>query len=181
MTDTIETKLTQAAEARREHRPDDALKLYGQAQDDARKSANSIQLARALSGLGQVRRDADDKASALAHYTEAVDVLRAANEPMQLAHTLRHASDIASQLGNYDQARSYINEALDIYRKHKEVAPLELANTLRVFALNEERHLRTIWQETASLYSSAGIDAGVTESKFHLENLSRTRPPEESR
>ena len=172
MTDTIDIKLTQAAQARREHRPADALNLYGQAQTEARESANAVQLARALSGLGQIRRDADDKASALAHYTEAVDVLRAANEPMHLAHTLRHAGDIASQLGDFEMARTYIAEALTIYRNHPEVAPLELANTLRVSALNAERGALAAWQEAKTLYAVVDVQAGIDGAQYHVRHLS---------
>ena len=172
MTDTIETKLTQAAKARSEHLPADALILYEQARAEAQAASHTLQLARALSGLGQIHRDLGDNVTALAHYIEAIKLLRAASEPIRLAHTLRHVGDISSELGHHAQARTHITEALNIYRNHQEVAPLELANTLRVLALNEERHLRIIWQEAGVLYAAAGITVGLNESKAHIQHLS---------
>jgi tetratricopeptide (TPR) repeat protein len=172
MTETIETKLTQAAQARRENLPADALALYEQARVEAQAASHTLQLARALSGLGQIHRDLGDNVTALDHYIEALKLLRPADEPIRRADTLRHAGDIASELGHHAQARTHITEALDIYRNHKEVAPLELANTLRVLALNEERHLRIIWHEAGTLYATAGITAGLNESKAHIQHLS---------
>ncbi len=98
-------------------------------------------------------------------------LLRAANDNHLLAYALRHAADIRSQLREYAIAGAHIEEAIRLYRGFDPPAPLDLANALRVQALNDERQAHASWKEAESLYAAEGIDEGVGECRAHLNAL----------
>jgi hypothetical protein len=135
---TIKSTLTQAAEALREHRPQDALRLCGEAVAQARQTEDAL----------------------------------------QLASTFRHTANINSKLGRYEIATAQISEAVSIYRRCTSPSPLDLANALRVSALNEERRLVHVWHETKDLYASLNVQAGVEEAEHHIQKLSPPQTPE---
>ena len=80
-----------------------------------------------------------------------------------------------SELHEYAAAASHIEEAIRLYRgfalEDDASASLDLANALRVAALNNERQAHAHWREAASLYASGDIAAGVDESQHHLQQL----------
>lgn len=118
----------------------------------------------------------NDNQSSLRHYTNAVEIYRDQNDSLRLAHTLRHVAEILRHEGHLAEAGQNYIEALDMYRKHEGTPPLDLANTLRGFALlktdlNEVAASERLWQEARTLYQSLGIQAGVDESDAQLHML----------
>ncbi len=78
-----------------------------------------------------------------------------------LPMTLRYTADIHAQLGFFDQSATEIAEAIRIYREHASEHALDLANALRISALNAERRAHAAWHEAESLYASVDVQAGV--------------------
>ncbi len=174
--------LRQAAHARRSGESAEAERLYKEAAAEA-KAKDDAARAEALMGTAQMRRDQDDRVSAAICYAEAITLLRAANDTCLLAHGLRHAADVRSELHEYAVAASHIDEAIRLYRallRSPDPPPaLDLANALRVSALNNERAARAAWNEARELYGSVAAgdvteDAGVKESSTHLGYLAAT-------
>lgn len=93
---------------------------------------------------------------------------RKEREPRQLAHTLRHVGDLERELGRGDLADAHLVEALDIARREN-VAPLELANTIRPLALL--RGDIALLEEARELYESVNVQPGVEEMTRHIERL----------
>ena len=123
----------------------------------------------------QTRRDRGDRIGAAIVYAEAITLLRANNNTTrQLAYALRHAADVRSRLKEYAVAASHIEEAVRLYRTlvlSDEATPLDLANALRVAALNAERQAHSAWQEARGIYDELAITAGVEECSERLESL----------
>lgn len=171
-----EELLAQGYQARREGRPADALRNFGDALAGFRESGKLQQSARALAGLGQIERDLGNTAMAARHYRDAVAILRSGDQPLVLAHTIRHLGDILRERGELDEAVPCLSEALEIYRRHKEAAPLDVANAIRVYALlkgsmGNAQESAELWREAGDLYQSLGLEAGVSESKERIASL----------
>jgi tetratricopeptide (TPR) repeat protein len=98
-------------------------------------------------------------------YLAAVEVCRASGDVRVLAHTLRHLGDIEREMGRMDDAKIHLVEALDIARR-EEVAPLELANTVRVLALIRDDE--ALWREAHALYVRANVPPGIAETARRL-------------
>lgn len=130
-----ETLVAEGYQARRDDRLEDAKSSFAAAIDLCRPTGNTALLARALAGLGQIERDIGNLNEALRLYREAVDLYRTLDEPLRLAHTIRHEGDILRHQEQLVHAQSCYKEALAIYRGHKDTLGLDLANTLRGFAL----------------------------------------------
>ena len=95
---------------------------------------------------------------------------------MRFAHAIRHLADILRHVGSAAEAAHYYEEALKVYRQHSESRPLDLANTLRGFALlkggiGESEGANSLWQEARSLYESVHVQAGVEESEREIARL----------
>ena len=125
-------------------------------------TAEELELA-AYAARQEGRRD-----EALDLYDQAVNAFDAAGEPMRSAHALRHVADLQRELGNLDAARESIEGVLQVYRG-EQVAPLEMANTLRVGAFIAEAEGRTVearecWRDAGRLYSEAGVADGAAEA-----------------
>ncbi len=162
--------LKQAAHARLSGETAEAERLYKKAAAEA-KAKDDVTHAEAILGVAQIRRDRGDLLSAAIHYAEAIHLLRGANATPQLAYALRHAADVHSKLHEYALAGAHIEEAIRLYRSLTPSAPLDLANALRVSALNHEREACAFWHEAKALYASLHIEAGVDESAHHLDKL----------
>src|SRR5215469_1117849 len=176
MTTSPADLLTEGYRARHEHRPVDAERNFAQAAELSRASGDQKALARSLAGLGQIKRDQDEMFEARRHYEDAVSACRKADDPQLLAHTVRHLADTLRKLGNPLPAEAAYEEALSIYRSHDLTRPLDLANTLRGFALLKSdpaqvAAARKLWQEAKELYATIGGDAGVAESDRQLALL----------
>jgi hypothetical protein len=89
MSDASDKLLSQALQARRERRLDDARRNLVEAVDPCRKAGVRVELAKALTGLGQIERDLDRSEAARQHYEEAVAIYRAEGDALRLAHTVR--------------------------------------------------------------------------------------------
>jgi uncharacterized protein len=178
MADAPETLLSRGYEARREHRLADAREIFAEAVQHYRETGEQNLLARALTGLGQIERDMAREDAALLLYEEAAAIYRSLGDPLRLAHTIRHVGDILRKLGKLDHgklaaAEACYAEALRIYREHAETSPLDLANTLRGFALlrgdnGDEAGAALLWREAGDLYAAVNVQAGVDESERRL-------------
>jgi tetratricopeptide (TPR) repeat protein len=172
--------ITLGYQARREGRLEDARRFFAEAVELCRaaRAGDASLLASALMGLGQIERDLKNRDAALEHYREAVKLYRSGVDPLRFAHTIRHLGDVPREDGVMDEARNCYEEALAIYRSHKETSPLDLANTLRGFALlrgfaGEAEEAKSLWQEARGLYQSVEVEAGVQESDRQIERLTR--------
>ena len=169
--------ITQGNEARRGHRFTEAKTFFSEAVEQARAASNSLQLATALTRLGDIERDLHHAETALGLYQQAVELLRAqpANiaDPLSLAHTVRHVADIALNLHQLDLAGPSYEEALSIYRSHPQTGSLDLANTLRGYALfktaiGETQTAISFWQEAGTLYNQVWQEPGSPFSESDL-------------
>src|SRR5271165_6268052 len=156
MCPTPEMLLKQGYEARREHRLAEAKDSFAEAVDLCRGASDQVMLARALTGLGQIERDLHETDAALKRYEDAVALYRTLDEPLLLAHTVRHVGDILRGQKKLELAAPCYKEALEIYRSHDHTAPLDLANTLRGYALLKSGTERTeeaieLWREARGL------------------------------
>ena len=128
---------------------------------------------------GRQARNAGDFAVARAHYAEAARIYRDQNNFLAYAHCIRHIADIYQQESNLVEARPLYEESLEVYRSDLETKLLDLANTVRPYALLNEKQgslevARMLWEEARQLYGSLRIDAGVAECDAHLRQLERT-------
>jgi tetratricopeptide (TPR) repeat protein len=163
--------------ARKEHRPRDAKQDFTEAIALSQSTNDRSSLARALAGLGQIERDLHDHPAALRHYEESVAVCRTLDDPLALAHTVRHLADIQRGQGEQELAEPHYAEALQIYRQHENTQPLDLANTLRGYALLKTANYKkqealTLWREARNLYAQCKVEAGVAECDHQIAILS---------
>jgi tetratricopeptide (TPR) repeat protein len=163
-------------EARGEKRLTDAKNCFAQAVDRCRKANDRLLLAHALSGLGQIEMDMGNAALALRHYSDAVDLRRTQGDPLLLAHSLRHVADILREQSQLEKAAPCYEEALELYRKLEQTRPLDLANTIRGYALlmadiGDPDEATFLWHEAMALYAESGVEAGVTESQSQIAFL----------
>ena len=143
-------------QSRREGRLQDAKASCTQAVELCRESGDRSLLASTLTGLGQIERDLKNRDVALELYREAVDILRSGTDQLRFAHTIRHVGDILRGDGSMEEARPCYEEALRIYRSHSETSLLDLANTIRGFALlkgavGEAEESKSLWREARGL------------------------------
>ena len=176
MSEVSNKLLQQALAARRKNRLADARRDLAEAVDVCRKAGVRVDLAKALTCLGQIERDLHHGEAALQHYGEAAALYRAEGYVLRLAHAVRHLGDIHRESKRPDLAESSYREALDLYRGHEETSPLELANALRGLAIlkddaGETEAARLLWEEARELYASVNVEAGVAESSRRLARL----------
>ena len=188
MDTVIESLLNEGYQARREHRLADAKRAYTEAVDLCRASNDQAHLAQSLTRLGGIERDLHEIDLSLAHYQEAADIYRRLNDPLSLAHTIRHVGDILRESGQIEPALPCYEEALRIYRNDRETGSLDLANTLRGFALLQTQREKIaeaielwkeagalynqVWQEPGSPYKEADLTPGILESREQIALLS---------
>jgi tetratricopeptide (TPR) repeat protein len=176
MASNAELLLKQGYQARRDHRYGDAKRIYAEAVGLCRSGDNRALLAQSLTRLGGSERDLGEIEASLAHYEEAVSIYRTLDDPLSLAHTIRHVGDILRELKMLAESAASYAEALDIYRRHPATDTLDLANTLRGFALlkastGEKEAAISLWREAGSLYSQVGVAPGVAESERQIALL----------
>lgn len=169
-------QLMREANRLRFERPHAAHRLYADAVERSRQAGMKRELIRALKGLGQIERDLENGAAALVLYEEAVALCRQEGDALMLAHTVRHVGDIHQEGGRDGLAEPCYNEALSIYRRDNETQPLDLANTIRPFALLKENageveEAKRLWAEARDLYAVANVAQGVAESSRRLARL----------
>src|SRR5580704_3694672 len=125
MADASEELLRKGYQARRENRLADAKQAFIGAVELCR-AQSGVSLARALTGIGQIERDEENRGLARQYYEEALAIYRLGGEPLRVAHTVRHLGDIHQEDGRLDLAELYHREALDLYRADQRTPPLEL-------------------------------------------------------
>jgi tetratricopeptide (TPR) repeat protein len=106
-------------------------------------------------------------------YAEAAQTYQREENPLAYAHTIRHIADMFLHEAKYAEAKPLYEEALELYRCNLGTKLLDLANTVRPFALLHEKMgdaetARQFWQEARNLYASLRIEPGVTECEGHL-------------
>ena len=176
MIEALKSLLNLAVTARNEGHGDEAERLYNEAAEQAR-AQDAVGRAEALIGAAQIRRDRGDRTGASIYLSEAITLLRNehANQPdtiaPALAHALRHAAELRSELGENAVAGSHIQEAVRLYRAITPTPTLDLANALRVAAMNNEREAVTAWREAQLLYNQVNVTAGHDEAAKHLDCL----------
>ncbi|MFN0165899.1 MAG: tetratricopeptide repeat protein [Bryobacteraceae bacterium] len=179
MSETIGDLLKQAVQERRENRLADARIHIIQAVDLCRQSAPPVDLAGALTRLGQIERDLENLDAARGHYEEAASLYRAEGDALRLAHTVRHVGDVLREQRRPDLAEACYQEALQIYRGDPQSPPLDLANAIRGLALlkdsaRDTEPARLLWAEARDLYAAVDVKAGVTECNSRLSLLAKT-------
>jgi len=169
--------MAQGHQARREHRFTEAKAFFSEAAQQARAASNNLQLVTALTRLGDIERDLHHPETALDLYQQASELIR--NQPanpadsLTLAHTVRHIADIARELHRLDLAGPNYSEALAIYRSHPQTGSLDLANTLRGYAMlktatGETQAAISLWQEAGTLYNQVWQEPGSPFSQADL-------------
>ena len=109
-------------------------------------------------------------------YIEAARLYREQNESLAYAHTIRHIADIHRKEGSFSEAKPLYEEALELYRSNLDTKLLDLANTVRPYAMLLEVQgdldsATKLWREASHLYGSLRIDEGVSECDTHLSRL----------
>ena len=161
-----------------------ALCQRGRGVAEEAKAQDAVIRAEALMGTAQTRRDQNDRISASIYLSEAITLLRNSyiTHPDEisrpLAHALRHAAEIRSELREYAVAGTHIQEAVRLYRAVSPPMPLDLANALRVSALNDEREAHASWVEAEALYREVDVQEGVAECRAHLDCLQPHETPD---
>lgn len=177
MIEAIKAVLARATLAHRSGEADEAERLFKEAAAEA-ANKDAVMRAEGLMGVAQSRRDNRDLIGASIYYAEAITLLRNAEATERLAYALRHAGDVRSELGEYAVAGAHTQEAVRLYRSLSPVPTLDLANALRVSALNDEREALASWTEAETLYAQAGVPEGATEAARRRASLaSATRKP----
>jgi tetratricopeptide (TPR) repeat protein len=181
MSETTENLRRRALQARRENRFDDARRDLLEALTVCGESGDEIDLAETLTALGQIERDLYHADAALQYYAEATAIYRKGDDPLRLAHAVRHLADIHRHEGHLDVAEACYREALDIYRNHEKIAPLDLANAIRGYAIMKQETGATLqaellWEEARKLYASVDVEAGVAESSRRLAAIANELP-----
>jgi tetratricopeptide (TPR) repeat protein len=175
---TPETLLNRGLQARREHRIADARRSFEDAITAARQGRDAPTLAQALIEMGRLERDQHELNAARRYYEDAANIYRTLNNPLRLAHTVRHVGDILQDAGKLSHAGPCYREALEIYRAHEQPPPVDLANTIRGYALlkgelRETREAIALWREARELYAAAHVQAGVLDCEEQIARLSR--------
>ena len=121
----------------------------------------------------RVERDLD---AARAHYAEAAEIYLGEENRLAYAHTIRHIADMFLAEAKHAEAKPLYEEALEIYRSSLDTKLLDLANTVRPYALLNEatgnlKLAREHWLEARNLYASLRLDVGVEECGKHLAAL----------
>ena len=109
-------------------------------------------------------------------YAEAAQLYRDENNTLAYAHTIRHIADMYLDESRLRDAQPLYEEALKLYRSNLHTKVLDLANTVRPYALVNEgldkfKVATQFWQEARNLYASLGLEVGIKECETHLERL----------
>lgn len=173
MSEPIQSLLAEGAQARREGRSADARAAYAEAAALSRQAGDTALLVQSLKGFGQILRDEGETYDSLECYEEAAALSCKLDNPLAFAHTIRHVADIQRNLEKFEGGAANYAEALRIYRAHPERNTLDLANTLRGYALLQSSMGRkaeaiALWQEAGELYDQVWREPGTPYSQSDL-------------
>jgi tetratricopeptide (TPR) repeat protein len=126
----------------------------------------------------QLKTDQGLHIQALPHALKSIEHYRASGEVQHIAHSVRHLADLEFKLGQLDGAEEHYREAIQIYINDDNTTKLNLANTLRGYAMLTESQENIVlalglWEEVKTLYNSIDIPEGVEEANQHLEALDK--------
>jgi tetratricopeptide (TPR) repeat protein len=174
---TVNELIAMGYRARKEGQPHEGRKIFSEAVRLAREAGDRVGLAGSLAGLGQIERDLRSTDAALRCYREATEIYRSEPNRQRFAHTIRHLGDILRGDGALAEARLCYEEALSVYRADGATLALDLANTIRGFALlkgelGEREEAKSLWEEARGLYASVDVQGGVRESESQIAKLS---------
>lgn len=185
--EAIQSLLARGAQARREGRGSDAKDAYSEAIALSRQGDDNLLLVQSLKGLGQILRDEGNKQEALERYEEAASACAELDNPLLYAHTVRHVADIQRELQQSADAESNYLKALAIYRNHPQRNTLDLANTVRGYAVTQAVLGRKteaialwreagdlydqVWREPESPYTESDLAPGIAESQRQIAML----------
>lgn len=113
---SIDRLFGQANKARRDGHYADARASLDALILIARRQANDILWAQALTIKAQVECDDDHAVAAVPLYEQAVKLYRQTSDVLALAATLRHLGDTYQSCEEYDEASARYEEALTIYQ-----------------------------------------------------------------
>ena len=181
MIEALKSLFNRATAARSEGHDDEAERLYKEAAEAAR-AQDTVGRAEALIGAAQIRRQRGDRSGASIYLSEAITLLR--NEfatqseciAPTLAYALTNAAELRGELGENAVAGTQIEEAVRLYRAIEPLPTLDLANALRVSAMNNEREALAAWTEAQTLYITIRENASIDEAQRHLEYLQQIAP-----
>src|ERR1700748_486493 len=88
---------------------------------------------------GRPARKEKNLAAARALYAEAAKIYADQNDSLAYAHTIRHIADMYVDESNLVAAKPLYEESLQIYRSDLNTKLLDLANTVRPYALLNEK------------------------------------------
>ena len=125
---------------------------------------------------GRRARSAGDRNAARGSYAEAAAQYRQEGLTLAWAHTIRHIADMWLEESEFESARPLYEDALEAYRASLDTRILDLANTLRPYALlneagGEVEVARACWREAEVLYGAIRVEEGVAECQEHLASL----------
>jgi tetratricopeptide (TPR) repeat protein len=170
-----------ATAARNEGHDDEAERLYKEAAEAAR-AQDAVTRAEALVGAAQIRRHKGDRPGASIYLSEAITLLRNefATKPESiaptLAYALTHAAEVRSELGENAVAGTQIEEAVRLYRAVDPLPAFDIANALRISAMNNEREALAAWTEAQALYVTISLQPSIDEAQQHLDSLQQIAP-----
>ena len=105
-----------AKAARHEGRLDEAISLYRDAADEARRQGDALVLAHRLRHIGDIFQDVGRDGEAAPFYAEALSLYRGAETPvLDLANLLRPLAMLKEKEGDRDGARACWTEAKALY------------------------------------------------------------------
>lgn len=137
---------------------------------------NFNSLGKVYAFLGQLEQDHKAYNKALLMYNKALHAFQKSNDEEKIAYTVRHIADLHQELGQHQIAEENYQKALSTYRAYVNAPSLDLANTLRGFALLQEGvgnkpAAKEAWVEARTIYLNMDIQAGVEECDGHLVAL----------
>lgn len=126
-----------------------------------------------LRAKAAVRTRRLDEAAEL--YWRALDAFEASGQPMRAAQMATHLAEVELEADRLEEASLRIAEVLLFYRG-REVPRLDMANTLRLAALVDEKRgfrdeARRFWSEAREMYAREGVHTGVAEAQRRLARL----------
>jgi tetratricopeptide (TPR) repeat protein len=87
---------------------------------------------------GKQARSAGQLDAARAYYAQAAEIYNREDNRLAYAHTIRHIADMYLTEARQSEAKPLYEAALEIYRGNLDTKLLDLANTVRPFALLNE-------------------------------------------
>lgn len=184
MTERLREEVERARQARIEGRAAEARgaleAALAQARADGDDEACGEAMFEARMLLAHLERDLGNADAARVLYEATVRFCPADARPRRHALALRHLADVRRESGDLAEAERGYAQALAILRDADDAMPVDLADTLRPYALLCEAtgradDARDAWREARGLYVVEGVEPGVEECDAALRRLDATR------